>query len=186
MAASRCLSTSVRPYSAAGARWLDISVRPGAGGSYTLLTPRQKLNPAPYALSMPNVFTNESRELRRRWILRTDDGFGRLRPHARAPRTTALAACISIRRILSETLSTASPPAVSARAWTEYIGSQDKWALYNGGYRLFVPSGGGLEIATTTTDDGLRINTTADDGIQVGGAGYPNYGVYIPAPGVPN
>lgn len=30
-----------------GARWLDTTVRPGAGGAYTLLTPRQKLNPAP-------------------------------------------------------------------------------------------------------------------------------------------
>ena len=40
------------------ARWLDIQVRCPAGvGSWTLLTPRQELTPAPYALALPGLYT---------------------------------------------------------------------------------------------------------------------------------
>jgi len=39
-------------------RWLDIQVRCPAGvGSWTLLTPRQELTPAPYALALPGLYT---------------------------------------------------------------------------------------------------------------------------------
>ena len=38
-----------------GDRWLSIAVRPGAGGSYTSLTPRQRITPAPYALSAASL-----------------------------------------------------------------------------------------------------------------------------------
>lgn len=34
------------------ARWLEISVRPGSGIIYTVLAPRQKLTPAPYAIGL--------------------------------------------------------------------------------------------------------------------------------------
>jgi len=34
------------------ARWLEIGVRPGSGGTYTILSPRQPLTPAPYALGL--------------------------------------------------------------------------------------------------------------------------------------
>ncbi len=33
-------------------RWLEIAVRPAGGGSFTTLSPRQPLTPAPYALSL--------------------------------------------------------------------------------------------------------------------------------------
>ncbi len=36
-------------------RWLSISVRPGAGGSYTPLTPRQRVTATPYALSAASL-----------------------------------------------------------------------------------------------------------------------------------
>lgn len=36
-----------------GARWLEIAVKPAGGASYTTLSPRQALNPTPYALSVP-------------------------------------------------------------------------------------------------------------------------------------
>lgn len=40
------------------ARWLAISVRcPAGSGSYTPLTPRQPLTPAPYALALPGLWT---------------------------------------------------------------------------------------------------------------------------------
>ncbi|MBC7226206.1 MAG: hypothetical protein H5T61_03115 [Thermoflexales bacterium] len=42
------------------ARWLEIAVRcPAASGSYTTLSPRQKLNPAPYALALPGLWTRQ-------------------------------------------------------------------------------------------------------------------------------
>src|SRR5690606_11811080 len=43
-----------------GARWLQIGVRPAGGGAYTTLSPRQELSPAPSALSLPNVYSDES------------------------------------------------------------------------------------------------------------------------------
>jgi hypothetical protein len=40
------------------ARWLEIGARPGSSsGSYTILTPRQALTPAPYALALPGLWT---------------------------------------------------------------------------------------------------------------------------------
>jgi len=169
-----------------GARWLEISVRPGAGGVYTLLSPRQKLNPAPLAQAIPYVYASETVPF---------VGIGR-----------------SNRLTLTETFGVQSPAGPSTyggmyinteddggwpfygfatggtyRAWTYWDGNTDEWHLYAGGQRLTVPRGGGLEIANTTETDGLRVNLTADDGAQLGnGSDYPNYGIYIPSPGVPN
>ena len=43
------------------ARWLDISVRcPAGSGSYTTLTPRQAMTPAPYALALPGLYTQQN------------------------------------------------------------------------------------------------------------------------------
>ncbi len=42
------------------ARWLQIDVRcPAGSGSYTGLSPRQRLNPAPYALALPGLWTRQ-------------------------------------------------------------------------------------------------------------------------------
>jgi len=42
-------------------RWLQIGVRPGASsGAYTPLTPRQELTPAPYALALPGLWTQQN------------------------------------------------------------------------------------------------------------------------------
>lgn len=43
------------------ARWLDISVRCPAGiGSYTALAPRQAITPAPMALALPGLYTQQN------------------------------------------------------------------------------------------------------------------------------
>jgi hypothetical protein len=43
------------------ARWLAIAVRcPAGSGDYTTLTPRQQLTPAPVALSLPGLYTQEN------------------------------------------------------------------------------------------------------------------------------
>ena len=83
----------------------------------------------------------------------------------------------------------------SFRAWSYYNGADGDWRLYNAGIRLTVPNEGGLrigpsstfslEIENSTGSDGIRINDTGDDGIQIGSSpNYPNYGVYVPSPGV--
>ncbi len=169
-----------------GARWLEISVRPGAGGAYTLLSPRQKLNPAPYALAMPNVYSNETSGfvgIGRSTQITSNESFG-----VQTPTGAGIYGGMYI-----NTMDATGWPFYGyatgglAHAWTYLDGGTSEWHLYNGGDRLFVPSGGGLEIQSTSTTDGLRINATSDDGAQIGNAtDYPNYGVYIPSPGVPN
>ncbi len=43
------------------ARWLDISVRcPAGSGSYTALAPRQQITPAPHALALPGLYTQQN------------------------------------------------------------------------------------------------------------------------------
>ncbi len=43
------------------ARWLDIQVRcPAGSGSFTPLTPRQRLTPAPMALALPGLYTQQT------------------------------------------------------------------------------------------------------------------------------
>ena len=45
----------------ADARWLEMSVRPGAStGAYTILGPRQRLNPTPYAMALPGLWTQQN------------------------------------------------------------------------------------------------------------------------------
>jgi hypothetical protein len=54
-----------------------------------------------------------------------------------------------------------------------------------GGLRIGPSADYSLVISNTTGSDGLRIYDTGDDGIQVGSdPNYPNYGLYIPSPGV--
>jgi hypothetical protein len=165
-----------------GARWLDIAVRPGAGGIYTLLSPRQKLNPAPYALGLPNVYTVEGTNF---------VGVGRDFRITGAEYFGINATTTGYGGMYINTSDAGGWPFYgyatggAARAWTYYDGGTSTWKLYNGGERLLVPSGGGLEIPSTTTTDGIRINGTPDDGIQVGnGTDFPSFGLYIPSPGV--
>jgi len=49
------------------ARWLDISVRPGDGSSFTVLSPRQQLTPTPYALYAENAGADSD------WMVLGDD-----------------------------------------------------------------------------------------------------------------
>lgn len=43
------------------ARWLEMAARcPAGGGGYTTLTPRQSLAPAPYALALPGLYTQQN------------------------------------------------------------------------------------------------------------------------------
>ncbi len=39
-------------------RWLEIAVRTNSNGAFTILAPRQKLTPTPYAITAGNVVSN--------------------------------------------------------------------------------------------------------------------------------
>jgi hypothetical protein len=178
-----------------GARWLEIGVRPGvSGGAYTLLNPRQEMAPSPYALAMPNVYANESINfvgIGRDFRISGNEVFG-VRHDGSANDYGGM---------YVETSHANGWPFYgyatngSFRAWSYYNGTNSDWYLYNAGIRLKVPNEGGLRIgpsadyslviSNTTGSDGLRIYDTGDDGIQVGSdPNYPNYGLYIPSPGV--
>ena len=178
-----------------GARWLVIGVRPGSsGGSYTSLTPRQKLNSAPYAQALPNVFIDESNNfvgIGRNFRISGNEVFG--------VRYTGVENQYG--GMYVETSNAQGWPFYgyatngSFRAWSYYNGSTGEWILYNGGVRLKVPATGGLRIgpsvdyslviSNTTSSDGIRVLDTGDDAIQIGSnPDIPNYGVYIPSPGV--
>ncbi|OGO38126.1 MAG: hypothetical protein A2W35_01695 [Chloroflexi bacterium RBG_16_57_11] len=178
-----------------GGRWLQIAVRPGSStGAYTLLSPRQKLSPAPSALSLPNVYTDEGVNfvgIGRNFRVSGNEVFG-IRYTGSANQYGGM---------YVETSDAGGWPFYgyatngSFRAWTYYNGTNGEWSLYNAGIRLKVPSTGGLRIgpslnyslviSNTTGSDGIRILDTGDDAIQIGSnPDIPNYGVYIPSPGV--
>jgi hypothetical protein len=176
------------------ARWLAISVRPSGGSTFTALSPRQELTPAPYALGLPNVFTNETQNfvgVGRNFRISGNEVFG-----IRAPSSANEYGGMYV-----ETSDTSGWPFYgyatngSFRAWTYYNGASGDWHLYNAGIRLTVPNEGGLRIgpsvdyslviSNTTGNDGIRVLDTGDDAIQIGSSpDVANYGVYIPSPGV--
>lgn len=189
-----------------GARWLEIRVRPGAsGGAYSTLAPRQAISPAPIALSMPNVYTDEAVNfvgVGRNFRVSGNEVFG-VRSTSGADQYGGM---------YMETSDANGWPFYgyatngSFRAWTYYkpadcvappcnITDVAGWKLYASGLRLAVPPTGGLRIGpaadyslvieNTTGSDGIRVLDTGDDAIQIGSApDVANYGVYIPSPGV--
>lgn len=49
------LDFGLNPFSSGAARWMEIAVRTNGGGAFGLLTPRQALTPAPYAIFSGNA-----------------------------------------------------------------------------------------------------------------------------------
>jgi hypothetical protein len=180
-----------------GERWLQIGVRPGVSvGAYTPLTPRQEISPSPYAMALPNVYTDEGVNfvgVGRNFRISGNEVFG--------VRYTGSAN--EYGGMYVETSHANGWPFYgyatngSFRAWSYYNGTNGDWYLYNAGIRLRVPNEGGLRIgpsadyslviSNTTGSDGIRIYDTGDDAIQIGNApDHSNYGVYVPSPGVSN
>lgn len=152
-------------------RWLQVSVRPTGSPTYTILLPRQKLTPTPYAL----------RSLSDRW------------KDAGASATTndpALGNAVFLNRVTPIsgadffTVSTPTGPGNYggmyvetqsgtglpfygyatnnvARAWTYVNGSDGTWRLNVGGDRMFVSNTGKVGIAT---------NPSGPETLQVNGA----------------
>lgn len=168
-------------------RWIEIGVRDGASiGVYTLLSPRTKLTATPHSLALPNVFTDPSTNfvgVGRNFRISGNEVFGMR--HVGSPNQYG--------GMYVETSDATGWPFYgyatngSFRAWSYFQGDSAFWRLYMAGSRLTVKNGGTFEIhnVISPSSDGIRINDTPDDGIQIGtGTDYPNYGVYIPSPGV--
>lgn len=178
-----------------GERWLAIGVRPGAsGGAFTALSPRQKLTAAPYALALPNVYTDEGSNfvgVGRDFRVSGNEVFG-VRFQGNPNQYGGM---------YVETSDPDGWPFYGYatngvfRAWTYVRPDTAEWRLYYNGLRLRVPASGGLRIGpsidyslvieNTTGSDGIRVLDTGDDAIQIGNnPDISNYGVYIPSPGV--
>ncbi len=189
-----------------GARWLEVHVRPGAsGGAYSVLVPRQPVTPSPMALSLPNLYSDEASGfvgVGRNFRISGNEVFG----------VRANTFANGYGGMYVETTDANGWPFYgfatngTFRAWTYYkndtcasppcsLADVSGWKLYNAGLRLAVPNTGGLRIGpaldyslvieNTTGSDGIRVLDTGDDGIQIGSnPDIPNYGVYIPSPGV--
>lgn len=189
-----------------GGRWLEIHVRPGASaGAFTSLVPRQKIAPTPTALSVPNLYTDETTGfvgVGRSFRISGSEVFG----------VRAISGAGQYGGMYVETSDADGWPFYGfatdgvLRAWTSYkrdacstpscsLSDLQGWKLNLAGVRLAVPESGGLRIGpaadhslvieNTTGLDGIRVLDTGDDGIQIGSnPDIPNYGVYIPSPGV--
>lgn len=170
-----------------GARWLEILVRPDGGGAYTTLSPRQELTPAPYALALPGLYTDEANDFVGVGDNNQVTGAEYFGVHTPAGNG-------SYGGMYIDTTGTQGWPFYgyatggSAQAWTYYNGATDEWIMYNGSARLSIGQNTGLAIGTVTTGDGITLPDAADDGIQIGqfNGDAPSYGVYIPEPGVSN
>lgn len=156
-------------FSGAG-RWLEIGVRPGAsGGPYTLLSPREQLKPAPYALGLPNVFVQENPVPL--VLVGRDYRIGSEYFGVQAPVTAGYGG------MYIETLGENGQPFYgyatdgTNRAWHYYDGSSGQWRLYNNGNRLSVGTDGHIGVGTTvpeaTLDVAGSIKSSADTTIEV-------------------
>ena len=130
-----------------GERWLQITVRPGdSAGAFTQLDPRQEITPAPYALTLPNVYTDEAVNfvgIGRNFRISGNEVFG-VR-YTGSPNQYG--------GMYVETSDSGGWPFYgyatngSFRAWTYYNGTTGDWSLYNAGIRLKCPLRAGCASA---------------------------------------
>jgi hypothetical protein len=156
-------------------RWLDIQVRPGAsGGAYTLLTPRQPLTVAPYALysldggnwhRVGSAITNNNTGfvgVNRSTGISGSEFFG-----VRAPTSGS-----SYGGMYINTDSDTGRPFYGYKAgtggptsWTYLDGGTGDWRVYNLGDRLTVQDNG--EIGIGVANPTARLDITDSAGVTL-------------------
>lgn len=168
------------------ALWLEIGVRPGAsGGAYTILTPRQSLTAAPFALYALNDahWISSGTAIQNR-----NNGFVGINRTTKITgseyfginaNTTGFAGMY-----INTTPATGTPfygysvGDGADTAWTEWNGSTKKWAVINNGTRLTIQDDGNVGIGTTGPTTKLEVNATGSTAIKgTTSAGF-SYGVY--------
>lgn len=156
------------------ARWVDVQVRPGASaGAYTLLTPRQSLTAAPFALyaldggnwskvgsAITNNNTGSFVGVNRTAALSGAEYFG-----IQAPATTTNYGGMYIR-----TDSDQAKPFYGYRAgpsgstaWTYLDGATGDWRVFNGTDRMTVQSSG--EVGIGVADPSAQLDITDGSGV---------------------
>jgi len=167
------------------ARWLEIAVRPGAGGSFTTLSPRQELTPAPYALALPGVSVDEAAGfvgVGRGLQVTGDDNFAVSADNG-----------ADYVGMYVESQDPGGLPFYgyasdnNALGWTYF--QEDQWYLHNGSDRLRVGRDGGLRILDVPDGaddtDALQVGSAPHNGILIGADdSFPPTGLYVASPGV--
>ncbi|RLC62650.1 MAG: hypothetical protein DRI80_05880 [Chloroflexota bacterium] len=134
------------------ARWLEIGVRPGSGGTYTILSPRQPLTPAPYALG-----------LRPGAVIAGDLGVNE--------------AALTLDHAVGGGLRVKS--AGGTAVYVDSAGGDGMYVESAGGHAVYVDSAdnNGLEM-DTIGNDGVVIGSAGDDGVVIGSVGSPSTASY--------
>ncbi|HEY67233.1 MAG TPA: hypothetical protein G4N97_03055, partial [Thermoflexia bacterium] len=134
------------------ARWLEIGVRPGSGGTYTILSPRQPLTPAPYALG-----------LRPGAVIAGDLGVNE--------------AALTLDHAVGGGLRVKSAGGIAV--YVDSAGGDGMYVESAGGHAVYVDSAdnNGLEM-DTIGNDGVVIGSAGDDGVVIGSVGSPSTASY--------
>jgi hypothetical protein len=150
------------------ARWLDMQVRcPAGAGSFTLLTPRQALSAAPYALALPGVYQQQSPffvGIGRTIRVTASEFFGVL-----APVSSGFGG------MYVQTTGTTAKPFYGYDtnggpvAYHYLEGATGNWKLNIGNSdRLTVQPNGNVGIGTTGPLEPLTVGTTTSNAIHLG------------------
>lgn len=165
------LDFTASPFLTGEARWLQAAVRcPAGSGSFVTLAPRQPLTAAPFALYSRGV-----------WNFGATGTMQAGTPLGNGPGWTITAANGHRRDIVGDNLGVYIGASSTSGAPNALLSVHENG---NVGIGLDVPSNGKLQVHTTS-GDAIRVNKAGDDAIQIGdGANFPNYGVWMPEPGV--
>ena len=165
------------------ALWLEVAVRPGdSSGNYTVLSPRQALTAAPYALyaldtallaGLPaDAYAGADHDhLGESWL--GSDNSLVLTGTFGAPYTATLVlGNTGGNALLIPHAANAGVKVTSAGAPAEVLPPDPAWPDYyqNNGFQVDGAEGFGLYVGSAGID-GMRISSTGDDGLQVSSAG---------------
>ncbi len=155
-------------------RWLEVAVRPGdSGGAYTVLNPRQELNPTPYAQYAENapgagLWVEEGQGIRNDGsnfvgINRSSTVSGAEYFGIQAPVESGYGG-MYIRTDGADGWPFYGYAAEGGGSmWTYYNGTTGAWNLYNGGHRMTVLNTGEVGINTTAPTWPLQVGANEDE-----------------------
>lgn len=156
------------------ARYVEVDVKPGVGGSFTTLTPRQPATAAPYAVrSLTQVWEptgsggtagdgGDRMLINRTGAVSGAEYFG----------FTSPAGAAQYGGMYNNTSDAAGLPFYGyatggvGRCWTYYDPGTGQWRVYNGGSRLVVNGTG--EVGVGTTDPQTRLHVQEGAGVLTG------------------
>ncbi len=155
-------------------RWLQIDVKPGAGGAFTGLSPRQLITPTPYSLQTRGMFVDTNKDVNLVDELYVKPGLPFVGVGRNTQVTTAEhfgiqapAAGTEFGGMYIRTDSATAKPfygyyagtGTGKSAYHYYDGNTDNWAMYLNGTRLTLEGAtGNLGVGTTNPKQKLHVN----------------------------